>query len=133
MHATRGPARPTIDRTAEKNHLLALAREQTAQIERARQLLLGAGRRRLSELGPLNELAFRLFLELLGHALAQRSTSDAIVEIASADGTIGKRAQVVWLATIGRKLALAASKAVFQPLCATSTMTPILFISATAA
>ena len=41
-------------------------------------------------------------------------------------------AQVVWLATIGRADAFAASRLVRQPECATSTITPRRFISAIA-
>jgi len=86
--ASRGPARATIDRSVEKAQLRALALKQAAQIEHARQHLLGNGRRRLSDLGPLDELAFHLFLELLGHALNRRSAADGLVDVSSADGTL---------------------------------------------
>ncbi len=86
--ASRGPGHATIDRTADKARLRALAREQAAQIERARHHLVAAGRRRLGALGPLDDLAFRLFLELLGHALTQRSDRDRPIDVESADGTL---------------------------------------------
>ena len=86
--APRGAASITIDRTAEKAHLLALAREQTEQIERARRVLTAAGRRRLADLGPLGDASFRLFLDLLGHALSQRPDCAGPIDIESADGTL---------------------------------------------
>lgn len=86
--ASRGPARATIDRSADKARLRTLAREQAAQIDRARQQLVGAGRRRLGDLGPLDEPAFRLFLELLGHALALRPDHNGAIHVESADGTL---------------------------------------------
>lgn len=87
-NASRGPASATIDRSTEKARLRALAREQAAQIERARRRLLDAGRCRLSELGPLDDQAFRLFLELLGHALTLRADRDGAIDVESADGTL---------------------------------------------
>jgi uncharacterized protein (TIGR02677 family) len=87
-NAPRGSASSTIDRTAEKAHLRALAREQTEQIERARRVLIAAGRRRLADLGPLNDASFRLFLDLLGHALSQRPDRSGPIAIESADGTL---------------------------------------------
>lgn len=90
-HASRGPASSTIDRTAEKMRLRAIAREQAAQIEQARQHLIAAGRQRLSDLGPLDEQPFRLFLELLGHALTLRSDRGGAIDVESADGTLRVR------------------------------------------
>lgn len=86
--AARGPAPAVIDRTAEKAHLRDLARAQTAQIERARQLLLDAGRCRLAALGPLGDDSFRLFLDLLGHALTRRPDRAGPIHVESADGTL---------------------------------------------
>ena len=88
QNARRGAPSATIDRSAEKARLRALAREQAEQIERARQKLISAGRRRLSELGPLNELEFRFFLELLGHVLTCRADRDGPIDVESADGTL---------------------------------------------
>lgn len=86
--ASRGPACATIDRSREKHHLREIAREQAAQISRARERLTSAGRTRLSELGPLETASFRLFLELLGHALTQRPDRDGPIDVESADGTL---------------------------------------------
>lgn len=88
QNARRGAPTATIDRSAEKARLRELAREQAAQIERARRQLIGTGRRRLSELGPLDEPAFRFFLELLGHALTCRTEPDGPIDVESADGTL---------------------------------------------
>lgn len=90
-NASRGPASATIDRSADKAHLRELAREQAGQIERARQHLITAGRCRLASLGPLDEPAFRLFLELLGHALTLRTECGGSIDIESADGTLRVR------------------------------------------
>ncbi len=87
-NASRGPASATIDRSADKARLRELAREQAAQIERARQHLVAAGRCRLTELGPLKEPSFRLFLELLGHALTLRSDRGGPIDVESADGSL---------------------------------------------
>lgn len=90
-NASRGPASATIDRSAEKARLQALAREQAAQIARARHRLVDAGRCRLSEFGPLDESAFRLLLDLLGHALTLRPDRDGPIDVESADGTLRLR------------------------------------------
>src|SRR5690606_13262836 len=95
QHTPRGPARATIDRSAEKAHLRALAEEQARQLEAARQHLLHAGRRRLGELGPLNEPTFRLFLELIGHALTQRTDRAGPIDVESADGTLRIRLEPI--------------------------------------
>lgn len=86
--ASRGAALATIDRSAEKAHLTHLAREQAAQLQRASDELLRGGRRRLAELGPLNPVEFRLFLELLAQALAARTAVDACSQAYSADGSL---------------------------------------------
>ena len=86
--ASRGPAPAVIDRSAEKIHLRKLARAQAVQIERARQHLIDSGRCRLAALGPLNDDSFRLFLELLGHALTQRPDRAGPIDVESADGTL---------------------------------------------
>ncbi|MFZ5496002.1 MAG: TIGR02677 family protein [Verrucomicrobiota bacterium] len=87
-NSVRGPANRTIDRAQEKARLKALAREQAAQIEKARQWLLSAGRWRLGSVGELDERSFHLFLELLGHALAHRRDKHGRIEVDSGDGTL---------------------------------------------
>ncbi len=86
--ATRGAALATIDRSAEKAHLSRLVREQAAQLQRASDTLLRSGRCRLAELGPLDPVEFRLFLELLAQALAARTGSDTCSRAYSADGSL---------------------------------------------
>lgn len=94
-NASRGPANVTIDRSADKARLHAIAREQAAQIEFARQQLMAGGRRRLGSLGPLDEPAFRLFLELLGHALTLRPDRTGAIDVESIDGTLRIRLEPV--------------------------------------
>jgi len=93
--ASRGTAPTVVDRTAEKRHLRELARAQTEQIERARQHLVEAGCCRLGDLGPLGNDSFRLFLELLGHALTQRPDRHGPIDVESADGTLRIRLEPV--------------------------------------
>lgn len=88
FNAPRGAPPAVIDRTAEKAHLRHLALEQAAQIARARRELIEGGRRRLADLGPLGDDAFRLFLDLLGHALTQRRDESGPIDVESADGTL---------------------------------------------
>jgi uncharacterized protein (TIGR02677 family) len=92
QNAPRGTSHPVIDRSAEKQRLLEIAREQTAQIEQARLRLIHAGRVRLSELAPphtpLADHPFRLLLELLGHALSQRPDRAGPIDVESTDGTL---------------------------------------------
>ena len=86
--ASRGPAPAVVDRSAEKARLRELARAQVQQIERARQHLIDAGRCRLNSLGPLDDESFRLFIDLLGHALTQRPDRSGPIDVESADGTL---------------------------------------------
>lgn len=66
----RGKARKVEDRSAGRRHLAALAARQSAQIAAARRRLVTGGEIRLSDLGELDVVAFGLFLQLLGDALA---------------------------------------------------------------
>lgn len=91
---TRGTPPAAIDRTAEKQQLAAIAAEETRQLELARSALLHS-RRRLSQLPPLDPVAFRLFLDLLGQALCARHSTDATVLIDSADGSLRLRLEPV--------------------------------------
>ena len=94
-HARSGTAPATIDRTAEKARLAALARAQSEQLEAARTRLLGAGRRRLAQLGPLHPMEFGLFLDLLGQILVRRRDPSAPTEAVSADGSLRLRLEPV--------------------------------------
>jgi uncharacterized protein (TIGR02677 family) len=77
-----------IDRTAEKATLARFAEEEAEQIERARTALAHGRALRLAELGRFDAAAFDLFLDLLGEALARKSSPDACVETTSADGAL---------------------------------------------
>ncbi|MGX1668090.1 TIGR02677 family protein [Streptomyces sp. NPDC055400] len=66
----RGKARKVEDRSAGRRALAALAAQQSAQMAEARRRLVTRGEVRLSDLGELDQVAFGLFLQLLGDALA---------------------------------------------------------------
>jgi len=86
--AARGVASATIDRTAGKAYLMHLASEQAEQLRRASDQLLRGGRRRLAEMGPLDPVEFKLFLELLAQALAARARGDGPSSAYSSDGSL---------------------------------------------
>lgn len=88
FNTPRGASPAVIDRAAEKAHLRQIALDQAEQIVRARRHLIAGGRRRLAELGPLADDAFRLFLDLLSHALTQRRDQTGPIDVESADGTL---------------------------------------------
>lgn len=88
FNAPRGTSPAVIDRAADKARLRELARHQAEQIDRARRHLIEGGRRRLADLGPLQDDSFRLFLDLLGHALSQRRDRAGPIDVESADGTL---------------------------------------------
>lgn len=85
-HGARGAAAPVIDLSAEKAMLARLAEEESLQIERARTVLARGRPLRLAELSVLDAAAFDLFLDLLGEALARKTSPSAAVEATSADG-----------------------------------------------
>jgi uncharacterized protein (TIGR02677 family) len=90
---TRGAPPRIRDRSAERAHLAARVAQESAQTEAAR-LRLATGREiRLSELGVLDQHAFRLFLTLLGEALASQTHTDQPVERLTSDGTLLIRLQ----------------------------------------
>ncbi|MEV8477075.1 TIGR02677 family protein [Streptomyces sp. NPDC051173] len=66
----RGKPRKVEDRSAARRHLAEIAAKQAAEIAAARARLATDGTTRLSALGELDPLAFGLFLQLLGDALA---------------------------------------------------------------
>jgi len=85
--ARGGPVR-IIDRSEEKRLLARLARDEQAQWERARALLATGDRVRLSRFTELDAVAFELFLDLLGEALAALTPALEPVEVASTDGSL---------------------------------------------
>lgn len=87
-HAKRGRPSDVVDRSAGKALLAAAIEAEAAQVEAARRLLATGRPTRLSEIGELDPLAFELFLDLLGEALAAKVTPGDVVETTSADGTL---------------------------------------------
>jgi uncharacterized protein (TIGR02677 family) len=88
---TRGAPPRILDRSKERTLLAARVAEEAAQTERARQRLATGSEARLSELGRLDTAAFRLFLTLLGEALATQTDPDEPVERLTSDGTLTVR------------------------------------------
>ncbi|MEV0411892.1 TIGR02677 family protein [Streptomyces sp. NPDC050448] len=66
----RGKPRKVEDRQEARRRLAEVAVKQAAEIAAARARLVTGGMTRLSELGELDPASFRLFLQLLGDALA---------------------------------------------------------------
>lgn len=84
----RGRVNDVIDRTSEKALLARLAAEEAAQLAAARRQLCTDGPVRLTALGPLDPVAFDLFLDLLGAALAEATDRQAPVVASTADGAL---------------------------------------------
>jgi uncharacterized protein (TIGR02677 family) len=85
---TRGAPPRILDRSEERRLLAARVAEEAAQTESARQRLATSRETRLSELGRLDKSTFRLFLTLLGEALATQTDPDEPVERLTSDGTL---------------------------------------------
>ncbi|HCE08985.1 MAG TPA: TIGR02677 family protein [Oxalobacteraceae bacterium] len=86
--APRGPAPHVKDRAAARAMLASQIAEERAQVEEARLMLATGNATRLSELGRLDVHAFRLFLALLGEALAAQTTPAQTVTRQTADGLL---------------------------------------------
>lgn len=93
--APRGRVDEVIDRSREKELLARLGAEEAAQVAAARRQLVTNGRIRLSELGPLDPLAFDLFLDLLGSALAAAVDTRRPVVATTSDGALEIRLEPV--------------------------------------
>ena len=85
---TRGAPTRILDRSAERSLLAARVAAEAAQTEAARQRLATNRDTRLSELGLLDASSFRLFLTLLGEALATQRHPEEPVERLTGDGTL---------------------------------------------
>lgn len=90
---TRGSPVQIRDRSRERAQLAVQIRQEAAELERARLMLCTDSESRLSELGRLNASAFRIFLALLGEALAAQQHPDQSVERLSGDGMLSIRLQ----------------------------------------
>jgi uncharacterized protein (TIGR02677 family) len=76
------------DRSAARELLRAQAEQEAAQTTEARRRLRTSGPTLLSGLDVLDPRAFRLFLSLLGDALAARAPGDTEVKTMTSDGTM---------------------------------------------
>ncbi|GAV37275.1 hypothetical protein Saa2_00148 [Streptomyces acidiscabies] len=84
----RGKARRVQDRSEQRRRLAEIAAKQTQEIAAARARLATGGITRLSALGELDPLTFRLFLQLLGDALATWRPGMTTTVATSNDGTM---------------------------------------------
>jgi uncharacterized protein (TIGR02677 family) len=87
----RGKPSRIIDRSEQRRYLADLAVREAAETSAARAALVTAGPTRLSGLGLLDPSAFRLFLGLLGDALAARTPGLHTVETVTSDGSLAVR------------------------------------------
>jgi uncharacterized protein (TIGR02677 family) len=86
--STRGAPPKILDRSKERALLAERVAEEAAQTEAARRRLATNHKTRLSELAHLDVRSFRLFLSLLGDALAAQTSPDDAVERLTSDGTL---------------------------------------------
>jgi len=91
----RGKPNQVRDRSAEREFLRSQAEREAAETAAARRRLGTAGPTLLSELGVLDPRAFRLFLALLGDALAARVAAEVEVKTVTSDGTLEVRLSLV--------------------------------------
>ncbi|ABD10466.1 conserved hypothetical protein [Frankia casuarinae] len=84
----RGTPNRVTDRARQRRLLAEQAAREAEQAASARARLATDGPVLLSQLGVLDRQAFRLFLGLLGDALAARLAGDTEVETTSSDGTV---------------------------------------------
>ncbi len=85
---TRGSPPKILDRSKERAALAAQVAQEATQTEAARAYLATNRETHLSELGRLDTHAFRMFLTLLGEALAAQTNPDEPVERQTGDGTL---------------------------------------------
>ncbi|MFI9463260.1 DUF2397 family protein [Streptomyces xiamenensis] len=84
----RGRARAVRDRSEARAYLAELARKEAEQTASARERLATSGAVLLSDLKELDPVAFRLFLRLLGDALAGMRHGTESVTTTTGDGTM---------------------------------------------
>ncbi|MGX7670262.1 TIGR02677 family protein [Plantactinospora sp. DSM 117369] len=84
----RGSPNRVIDRSEQRRLLAERMELQSAQVARARAALATPGPIMLSQLGELDSAEFRLFLQLLGDALAARRPDADEVVTTTSDGTL---------------------------------------------
>jgi uncharacterized protein (TIGR02677 family) len=91
----RGKPSQVKDRSAGRELLRRQAEQEAAQTAEARRRLRTSGPTRLSDLDVLDPRAFRLFLRLLGDALAARAPGDIEVTALTNDGSLEVRLRLV--------------------------------------
>jgi uncharacterized protein (TIGR02677 family) len=91
----RGKPSQVLDRSADREFLRKQAERESAETAAARRRLRTAGPTLLSDLDELDATAFRLFLALLGDALAARKPGDTEVKTVTSDGTLEVRLSLV--------------------------------------
>jgi uncharacterized protein (TIGR02677 family) len=91
----RGKPSQVKDRSAARELLRRQAEQEAAQTAEARQRLRTSGPTLLSDLDVLDPGAFRLFLGLLGDALAARAPGDTEVKTVTNDGSLEVRLRLV--------------------------------------
>ncbi len=87
----RGRPNQVIDRSTARRHLAERAQQEAREVADARARLDTGGPVRLSDLGELDPYAFRMFLGLLGDALAGKPPGARSVETSTGDGTMAIR------------------------------------------
>ncbi len=91
----RGKPSQVKDRSADRERLRRQAEHEAAQTTEARRRLRTSGSTLLSDLDVLDPRAFRLFLSLLGDALADRAPGDTEVKTVTNDGSLEVRLRLV--------------------------------------
>jgi uncharacterized protein (TIGR02677 family) len=91
----RGQPSQVKDRSAAREVLRRRAEDEAAQTAEARRRLHTSGPTLLSDLDVLDPRAFRLFLSLLGDALAARAAADTEVKTITNDGSLEVRLRLV--------------------------------------
>jgi uncharacterized protein (TIGR02677 family) len=91
----RGQPSQVRDRSADREFLRERAEREAAETSAARRCLRTDGPTLLSDLDVLDSRAFRLFLALLGDALAARMPGEVEVKTVTGDGTLEVRLSLV--------------------------------------
>jgi len=91
----RGKPSQVRDRSADRELLRLAAEQEAAQTAEARRRLRTSGPTLLSDLDVLDPRAFRLFLSLLGDALAARAPGSTEVTTVTSDGSLEVRLRLV--------------------------------------
>lgn len=91
----RGKANQVTDRAEYKAMLRQRAADEAAQVARARAAVLTDGPVHLSDVAELDRHAFRIFLTLLGDALAARTPGKESSEVTVGDGSLRIRLQAI--------------------------------------